>query len=67
MTKTSKEFLISKGWRNIGKIRSAILWDHKEHQPNRRGAFTTLAAIRHQKFFDKNHTCSCIKSEGYYD
>lgn len=56
-------FLLQHGWRQIGNRGSIKYWDHAEHQPNRRGAFTTTDAFKHQRESFKNG-CDCIKPEG---
>ena len=58
-----RKFLTDRGWRRIGAQGSIGYWDHPEHQPDRRGAFTTTDAFKHQQQFEKDHCCDCIKPE----
>lgn len=58
---TPSEYLREHGWRQIGAQGSIRYWDHPCHQPDSRGAFTTIDAASHQKEFDKNGWCDCIK------
>ena len=55
-------YLISMGWRQVGFIHSAKLWDHLAHQPDSRGCFTTMDALKHQKQIERDKWCDCIKS-----
>ena len=54
------EYLSGKGWRCIGRQGSIRYWDHPNHQPDMRGAFTTTDAAEHQEEFEKNGWCNCI-------
>lgn len=62
---TLSEYLESKGWRLIGTQRNQYgltkYWDHSDHQPERRGAFTTVDAVAHQKQ-SETLQCGCIRS-----
>lgn len=57
------EYLIRNGWRLIGKQGSIKYWDHRDHQPDARGAFTTTDAAEHQKIFDKDGWCDCVRED----
>jgi len=59
----TKDWLLERGWRHIGNQGSAQLFDHPRHQPDRRGCFTTIDAIKHQKQYEKDGCCDCIKPE----
>lgn len=64
---TYTAYLISKGWRLVGRggeKKQAKLWDHPCHQPARRGCFTTSDAFVHQRFVDKYGHCRCLSPEG---
>lgn len=60
----TRKYLESRGWRKIGSRRNGYgvthYWDHLDHQPERRGCFTTTDAIRHQKDSDSSG-CDCIQ------
>lgn len=55
----TSEFLANHGWRKIGQTGGIKYWDHPNHQPDERGAFTTTDAVRHQKDYEKDGVCSC--------
>lgn len=60
------EFLRAHGWRQIGGSTvnyGAKYWDHRQHQPDRHGAFTTLSAEKHQQEYMKNGWCDCLKED----
>lgn len=62
---TQPEYLKSKGWRQIGsehtEVGEIFYWDHPDHQPDERGAFTTQDAAHHQRKLDRGIQCDCIK------
>ena len=58
---TPSQYLASHGWRQIGAQGSIRYWDHPCHQPDVRGSFTTTDAAAHQKAFDANGCCDCLK------
>jgi hypothetical protein len=60
---TPSERLVLVGWRQIGSRGSIKFWDHPEHQPAERGAFTTTDALEHQIEVEMNCHCDCIKPE----
>ena len=60
------QYLISTGWRQVGFIHGAKLWDHPAHQPDSRGCFTTHDALNHQKQFERDKGCDCIKPQGVF-
>ena len=59
--------LKARGWREIGTMphpagASPIrYWDHPDHQPDLRGAFTTTEARLHQRQADREG-CDCIRN-----
>lgn len=57
---TPTEYLISKGWRLVGRNGGIKYWIHEEHQPARKGCFTTTNAANHQRRLDKGYVCSCV-------
>lgn len=65
MTTSATEILTKSGWRLIGRRRNGYgwtrYWDHPEHQPSRRGAFTTTDAMHHQQIA-ANEGCDCIRA-----
>ena len=69
-------WLKERGWRLIGTGErltpyiarvshrgSDPFWDHLLHQPLRNGAFTTAQAVAHQKKYEKDRGCDCVKGE----
>lgn len=57
------DYLISHGWRQIGRRGGIKFWDHPNHQSDTRGAFTTQDAYRHQRDFENDGCCDCIQPE----
>ena len=62
-TVKASEYLSGNGWRCIGWRGSIRYWDHPNHQPDVRGAFTTTDASEHQKEFEKNGWCNCVTTQ----
>lgn len=64
---TNRKFLAVHGWRLIGSRFNGLIetyyWDHPQHQPDERGAFTTNTAVNHQRMVLKNCGCDCIKED----
>ena len=45
-----------------GSAMGANLWDHPSHQPaGTKGCFTQTSAVEHQKAYDVDGWCDCIK------
>lgn len=64
---TPTDYLQQHGWILIkddsGKYHNIKYWNHPDHQPNRRGMFTTSKAEAHQKMLDSGGRCQCIPKE----
>lgn len=72
MRHDSAAYLQSKGWRIVRKVTgfspaighhvSWQAWEHRDHQPDRRGFFQEGEAVAHQRRLDRGLGCDCIKS-----
>jgi hypothetical protein len=62
------EYLISKGWRKVADVHKhrthIVAWDHPDHQPWRRGYFSTTSAKEHQELVETGGACYCIPRNG---
>ncbi len=65
---TPSEWLEQRGWKKVreiatGEYANTFYWTHSDHQPSRRGFFTTTDAVGHQKYVEKYKQCTCVPKE----